>query len=143
MDARKTIIVFVAPLVAVLLFLLVVLLEPHAVEVLLQHTAVLELVVCPSLMVRAGLLYHFVDDSPLWGSSRPFALHGGDEIVVEGFPLERLCFLLLLVLLGSSTGARIIIGGRLASTSFTAEEGADRFFPCSKFATMSISSSMV
>jgi len=35
---------------------------------------------------------------------------GSDEIVVEGLPLERLCFLLLVVLLGSSTGALIVIG---------------------------------
>jgi len=50
-DGRETLVVFVVPLVTVLLFLLVVLLEPQAVEVLLQHTTVLELVVCPSLMV--------------------------------------------------------------------------------------------
>ena len=110
---------------------MVVLLEPQAVEVLVPHMAVLELVVCPSLMVRAGLLQYFVEDSPLWGSSRPFALHGGDEIIVEGFLLERPCFLLLLVLLGTSTGALIIVGRRLAFPSFAVEEGADRFFPCS------------
>jgi len=82
-------------------------------------------------VVRAWLFQHLVEDAPLWRASRPFAFHGGDEIVVEIFPLERPCFLLLLALLGPSTGALIIIGGQLAFPSFTAEEGADRFFPCS------------
>jgi len=52
-------------------------------------------------------------------------LHGGDEIVVDVFPLEW-SGLLLFVLLGPSTGALVIICGRLAFPSFTAEEGADR-----------------
>jgi len=91
---------------------------------------VLELVVCPSLVVRAWLLQHLVEDAYLRRASRPFAFHGGDEIVVKVFPLERACFLLLLVLLGPSTGALVLVSGRLAFPSFTAEEGADRFFPC-------------
>jgi len=82
-------------------------------------------------MERAWLLKHLVEDSPLWRASRSFALHGGDEIVVEVFPLKRPCFLLLFVLLGSSTGALVIIGGRFAFPSFAAEKGADRFFPYS------------
>ena len=81
-------------------------------------------------MVRAWLLQHLIEDGPFRGPSRPFALHGGDEIVVEVFPLERSGLLLLFVLLGSSTGALIIIGGQLSFPSFTAEEGGDRFFPC-------------
>jgi len=68
-------------------------------------------------------------DARLWRASRPFAFHGGDEIVVEVFPLEWSGFLLFLVLLGSSTRALIIIRERLALPSFIAEEGADRFFP--------------
>jgi len=63
-----------------------------------------------------------------WGPSRPFALHGGDEIVVEVLPLEWSGFLLLFVLLGPSTRTLIIIGWWLAFPSFTAEEGVDRFF---------------
>jgi len=58
---------------------------------------------------------------------RLFAFHGGDEIVVEVFPLERPGLLLLLALLGPSTGALVIVGGL---PSFTAEEGVDRFFSC-------------
>jgi len=81
-----------------------------------------------SLMVRTRLLQHLIKDACLWRTSRPFAFHGGYEIVVEVFPLERAGFLLLVVLLGPSTRALIIIGGRLALPSFTAEESADRFF---------------
>jgi len=58
-DGRETVVVFAVPLVTALFFLQVVtcvLLEPQTVEMLFQHTAVLELVVCPSLMVRAWLL---------------------------------------------------------------------------------------
>ena len=62
--------------------------------------------------------------------SGPFALHGGDEIVVGVHSLEWPCLFLLFVLLGSSTTGLIIIGRRLAFPSFTAEEVADRFFPC-------------
>ena len=85
--------------------------------------------VCPSLVVGAWLLQHLVEDGPFWGPTRPFALHGGDEIVIEILPLEWSGFLLLFVLLGSSIGALVIIGGRLAFPSIKAEEGADRFFP--------------
>jgi len=67
--------------------------------------------------------------APSGGASRPFALHSGDEIVVKVFPLEWSGFLLLFVLLGPPTGALIIIGGRFAFPSFTAEEGTDCFFP--------------
>ena len=81
-------------------------------------------------MIRAGLLLHFVEDGSLWGSSRHLAFHGGDEIVIEGFPLEQSCFLLLVVLLGPSTGTLVVVSGRLAFSSFMAEEGTDRFFPC-------------
>jgi len=84
----------------------------------------------PTLVVGAWLLQHLVEDGPFWGPSRPFALHGGDEIVIKVFPLEWSGLLLLFVLLGSSTGALIIISGRPSFPSFTAEEGADRFFPC-------------
>jgi len=126
-DGWETLILFVVPLVAVLFFLLVVLLEPQVIEVSFQHAAVLEHVVCPSLMLRAGLLQHLVEDSSLRGSSRFFTLRGGDEIVVEYLTLERPCFLLLLVLLGSSTGAFIVVGWRLAFASFAAEESADCF----------------
>jgi len=129
-DGWETLVFFVVPLVAVLFFLLVILLKPHAVEVYFQHAAVFKLVVCPSLMVRARLLPHLVEESSLRGSSRFFTLHGSDEIVVEGLPLERPCFLLLLVFLGSSTGALIVIGRLLAFASFAAEESTDRFLPC-------------
>jgi len=67
---------------------------------------------------------------PSGGASRLFAFHGGDEIVVDVFPLGWPGFLLLLVLLGTSTRTLILIGGLLAFPSFTAKEGADRFFPC-------------
>jgi len=134
MDGREVVVVFVVPFVAALLFLLVitgVLPEPQAVEMLFQHATVLELVVGPSLMIRARLLQHLVEDAHLWRASRLFALHGGDEIVVEIFPLERSrLLLLLLVLLGPSTGALVVIGELLIFPSFTAEEGPDRFFPC-------------
>ena len=56
--------------------------------------------------------------------------HGGDKIVVEIFPLELSRILLLLVLLGPSTGGPIFIGRLLAFPSFTAKEGSDRFLPC-------------
>jgi len=58
-DGRETVVVFAVPLVTTLFFLQVVMcvfLESQAVEVFFQHTAVLELVVCPSLMIRAWLL---------------------------------------------------------------------------------------
>jgi len=54
-------------------------------------------------------------------------LRGGDEIIIEDLTLERPRFLHLLVLLGSSTGAPIIVGWRLAFASFAAEESADCF----------------
>ena len=56
MDGWETLVFFVVALVAILFFLLVVLLKPQAIEVSFQHAAVFKLVVCPSLMVRAGLL---------------------------------------------------------------------------------------
>jgi len=95
---------------------------------LFQHTTVLELMVGSSLMVRARLLQHLIEDARLWRTSRPFVFHGGNEIVVEVFPLERAGFLLLLVILRLSTRALVVIGGRLALPSFIAEESADRFF---------------
>jgi len=57
--------------------------------------------------------------------------HGGDEIVIEVFPLERVCFLIFLALLGPLTGALILICGRLVFPSFIAEESAHHFFPSS------------
>jgi hypothetical protein len=42
--------------------------------------------------------------------------------------LEWPDLLLLLALLGPSTGTFVVVGGLLAFPSFTAEESADRFF---------------
>jgi len=65
---------------------------------------------------------------PPSGGLEAFCAPWGDKIVVKVFPLEWSCLLLLLVLLGTSTGAFVIVGGLLALPSFTAEEGADRLF---------------
>jgi hypothetical protein len=50
-------------------------------------------------VIRAGLLEHLVKDGPFWGASRLLALDGGDELIVEGLPLDLPCLLLLLVIL--------------------------------------------
>jgi len=58
MDGRETVIDLVVLFITALLLLWVVvyvLLEPQTVEMLFQHTAVFELVVGSSLMVRAWL----------------------------------------------------------------------------------------
>jgi len=65
MDSGESFIFFVSALVISFVVPLVVLLQPQAVEVLFQHVIVLELVIVPSLVVRAGLLEHFVEDGPL------------------------------------------------------------------------------
>ena len=40
----------------------------------------------PPLVVGAWLLQHLVEDGPVWGPSRPFALHGSDEILIAIVP---------------------------------------------------------
>jgi len=64
-DGGEPLIFFVSALVVVFVLPLVVLLQPQAVEVLFQHAAVLEPVIGPSLVVRAGLLEHLIEDGPL------------------------------------------------------------------------------
>ena len=66
-DGGESFIFFVSALVVAFVLPLVILLQPQAVEVLFQHATVLELVIGPSLVVRAGLLEHLVEDGPLWG----------------------------------------------------------------------------
>ena len=67
MDCREPLIILTAALVVTLVSPLVVLLQPKAVEVFLQHTAILELVVGTSLVIRTRLLEHLVENNPFWG----------------------------------------------------------------------------
>jgi len=60
-------------------------------------------------VIRVGLLEHLVEDGPLWGSSRLFALYDSDEIIVESLLLEWSCFLLLLFFLRPSAGALVVV----------------------------------
>jgi len=61
-------------------------------------------VVGPSLVIRAGLLQHLVEDSPLRGTSRFLALNRSDEIIIRNLLLALLDLLLLLaILLGALT----------------------------------------
>jgi len=64
-------------------------------------------------VVRVGLLKHLVEDGPLWGDLRLLVLDSGDEIIIESLLLDRSCFLLVVVLLGSSARALIVVRWRL------------------------------
>jgi hypothetical protein len=66
--------------------------------------AVLEIVVCGSLVVGTWLLEHFVKDAPTKGASRLLAVSSGDKIVRRGFTFALLV-LLLLVPLGTPVRA--------------------------------------
>ena len=129
MDYKEPVVVLASTLVVTLVFLLIVLLQPQAVEILLQHVAVLEHVVGPSLVITARLFEHFVKNAPLQGASRLLSLDHGDKIVIDGLALvlSRL-LLLVVVLLGSSTGALIIVRRHLCLTALVAKECANCLF---------------
>ena len=111
MDGRESFVVFGSALVITFVLPLVILLQPHAVKVLLQHTTILKLVVGPSLVLWAGLLLHLVEDRPLRGASSLLALDRSNEIIVEGLAFVLLCFLLLVVVLsGPPAGTLVIVG---------------------------------
>ena len=95
MDSGEPFIVLTSALVVTFVLPLVILLQPQAIEVLLQHVVVLELMGGPSLVVRAGLLQHLVKNRPLRGDSSLLALDRSDKIIVEG--LAVLSFFLLIV----------------------------------------------
>jgi len=104
---------------------LVVLLQPKAVKVLLQHATLLKLLIRPSLVVRAGLLEHLVEDDPFWRASRLIALDCGDEIIVDGLSLDLPSFLLVVVLFGPPARAFVIIGWCLPFVALMAKENAE------------------
>jgi hypothetical protein len=90
--------------------------------------AILELVISPSLLVRAGLFEHLIEDGPLWGTLRLLALDGSDEIIVEGLLLDLSCLLLLVVLFGPPARALIVVSWCLPLAVLRVEESTDRFF---------------
>ena len=59
-NSRETIVILAATVVVALVFLLVILLYAETVKISLQHAAILELVVGPSLVIRVGILEHLV-----------------------------------------------------------------------------------
>ena len=99
MDGGESFDVLASPVVVTLFLPLIVLFKPQAVKVLLQPVAILELVVGPFIVVRAGLLEHLVEDHPLWGASRLFVFDRCDEVVIESLTFVQSCFLFLLVIL--------------------------------------------
>jgi hypothetical protein len=88
-------------------------------------TAILELVVGPSLVIRAGLLEHLMEDGPLRGASRLLALDRGKEIVVEGLSLILSRFLLVVVLFGPPAGAFVVFCWCLPLAALVAKESTD------------------
>ena len=120
-DGGEAVVIFVVLLAASLLLLGVItriFFEPLTVEMLSQHTTVLEFVVGAPLMVRARLLQHLVEDASIRRASRFLSIHGGDEVVIGIFPVELPHFLLLFIFLEASTGGPIFIDGLLAFSSF-------------------------
>jgi hypothetical protein len=83
-----------------------------------QHATILEFVVSASLMVRARLLQHLVEDASLRRASRLLSIHRGDEVVTRISLVELPHFLLLFIFLEASTGSPIFIDGLLAFSSF-------------------------
>ena len=126
-DGRETFVFLVAPLVVAFVSPLVIFFQPQAIEISFQHTTVFELVIRPSLMIRVGLFENLVEDGTLWGPSRLFALHSGDEVIVCSLPLKWSCLLPFLSFLRPSAGALVIIHWFLIFASFVAEEGTNRF----------------
>jgi hypothetical protein len=59
--------------------------------------AVLEIVVHGPFVVGTRFFEHFVENAPTGGSSRLFAVGGGDEVIGRGFALALLVLLLVVV----------------------------------------------
>jgi hypothetical protein len=111
MDGGESFIFFVSALVINFVLPLLILLQPEAAEVLFQHVTVLELVIGPSLVVRAGLLNHLVEDGPLWGPQGFLRSTAATESSLRASRLIGHVFFLLLFFLGPLLGPSSLSAG--------------------------------
>ena len=65
MNLWEFVVLLAAAFVAALVLPLVIPLDAQTVEIFLQHARVLEFVVGPSVVIRAGLLQYLVEDGSL------------------------------------------------------------------------------
>jgi hypothetical protein len=108
------------------IFLLVILLDAYAFEVPTEHVAVLEVMVCGSLVVGTWLFEHFVEDAPAGGGSRFLTFDSSDKFVGRGLELALLVLLLSpVVSLGAPAGARGIVDLLLPFVLVTAKDSTN------------------
>jgi hypothetical protein len=90
--------------------------------------AILEVVVRGSLVVRAWLLEHLVEDTPARGASRLLAVSSGDKIVRHSLVLALLILLVLppVVPLGTPVGALRILVLVVPPVLVTTKDGTNR-----------------
>jgi hypothetical protein len=91
-DLRKPLVLVTVLFLRVLL--LVVFLDAQAFKVFSEHVAVLEVVVCGSLVVGTWFLEHLVEDAPTGEASRLLAVSSSDKVVCHGFVFSLLVLLI-------------------------------------------------
>jgi hypothetical protein len=120
-------------LVAVLLLgvlLIVIFLNAQAFKVFSEHVAVLEVMVCGSLVVGTRLLEHLIEDAPAGRASRLLAVSSGDKIIRRDFVFALLVLLLLPVVpLGTLVGALRVLVLALPLVLVTTKDGTNRLLP--------------
>jgi hypothetical protein len=88
--------------------------------------AVLEVVLCGSLVVGTWLLKHLVEDAPAGEASRLLAVSSDDKIVRRGFVFALLVLLLPVFPLGAPVGPLWILILALSLVLVTTKDGTNR-----------------